>query len=68
MNQYAKCECHDCTQARFKMSFQGQIQSGVIEVGTSSTGGNMAVNGSAGFGASQEWLDTHTAKGPGING
>lgn len=28
MNQmllnYPKCECHDCTQARWKMSFQGQ--------------------------------------------
>ena len=22
---YPKCECHDCTQARWKMSFQGQL-------------------------------------------
>lgn len=40
ITQYSRCECHDCTQARYKMSFQGQIQSGVI-------GGSIGVFGNA---------------------
>ena len=35
MNQmslnYQKCECHDCTQARWKMSFQGQLAGQAID-------------------------------------
>lgn len=27
MNQHERCECHDCTQARWRMSMQGQIAS-----------------------------------------
>ena len=34
--QPSRCECHECTQIRWKMSFQGQLQgsqSGVIPSG-----------------------------------
>jgi hypothetical protein len=37
-----RCECHDCTQARWKSSFQGQLESsqigGVIVVPLTSSG------------------------------
>lgn len=26
---HPRCECHDCTQARWKMSFQGQLAGGI---------------------------------------
>jgi hypothetical protein len=25
MEQYQRCECHECTQARWKMSMEGQM-------------------------------------------
>lgn len=26
LSGYSRCECHDCTQARWKMSFQSQLE------------------------------------------
>jgi hypothetical protein len=28
-NQQQRCECHDCTQARWRMSLQGQIEAAI---------------------------------------
>jgi hypothetical protein len=33
MNEHERCECHDCTQARWRMSFQGQLSAGVVTYG-----------------------------------
>jgi hypothetical protein len=38
MNQYERCECHECTQARWKMSLQGQWASAGIGTFTITTG------------------------------
>jgi hypothetical protein len=39
MNQHERCECHLCTQARWKMSFQGQLSAGVVTYGPYSSDG-----------------------------
>lgn len=49
MSLHYQCECHDCTQARWKMSFQGQISSFVSPSPT--------VTGVTCFPISHRWVD-----------
>jgi hypothetical protein len=32
MNQHERCECHDCTQARYRSSLQWQLDASLREI------------------------------------